>query len=359
MGIELSFHQNRGLKKIVPLLLPVLLIIYSGCNRQVYRSFHPSLSDNKYDTEFPNANCSLQLETILKSVKKVNCFVNYRTYVFGEQSHVTMADLASGQVFAKVQASLLTNEATSGTALVVFSNGSRLALLTCAHVVDLPDTLVNWSEYSDLGSNRYIHSISVKIRQQVMVRNLGETLRFTLIASDRENDLALLGCTQAEPLSMAPVFPYPTGHSNELEWGSFIYMAGYPAGQLMVTKGLVSKAPDASGNFLTDAPFNEGFSGGIALAVRDGVPNFELVGIGRSVSARTEYFLKPEKENFEYTYNPAFPYQGALYVNQKKDFNYGVTWVIPIDQVREFYLTNRITLKTAGFDLDTFFGIPK
>ena len=232
-------------------------------------------------------------------------------------------------------------------------------MLTCAHVVDLPDTVINWSEYSDLGSNRYIHSISVKIRQLIAVRDMGENNSFTLLASDHSSDLALLGRISSEPAAPAPVFPFPAGDSKDLGWGSFIYLAGYPAGQLMVTKGIVSKAADARSNFLTDAPFIEGFSGGIALATREGVPNFELVGIGRSVSARTEYYLKPEKENYEYSYNPAIPYQGSLYVSQKKDLNYGITWVIPINQVREFYLSNRLKLHATGFDLDSFFGITK
>ncbi len=359
MKSRYRYLRTRWLPITAEWLLMVLLITLPGCTKRVYRQASSVSIGNQYDTGFPDKDCSDQLETILKSVKKVNCFVNYRTYVFGEQSHIILSDLKNEQLISKIQASLLTNEATSGTALVVLSDKSKLALLTCAHVVDLPDTVINWSEYSDLGSNRYIHSISVKIRQLIAVRDMGENNSFTLLASDHSSDLALLGRISSEPAAPAPVFPFPAGDSKDLGWGSFIYLAGYPAGQLMVTKGIVSKAADARSNFLTDAPFNEGFSGGIALATREGVPNFELVGIGRSVSARTEYYLKPEKENYEYSYNPAIPYQGSLYVSQKKDLNYGITWVIPINQVREFYLSNRLKLHATGFDLDSFFGITK
>lgn len=337
------------------ILTAVLLL--SGCYSYLYRSANPASSDHRYDTEFPYASCSEQLKNILASVKKVNGYFSYRTYVFGENSKVTLNDIKSGDLVTKAEASLVTNEATSGTALIIHSDASEMALLTCSHIVSMPDTLINWSDFSDLGSNPYIHSISLKIRQQLVVKEVPEATQFLLLAKDVNADLAIIGHKYTLPIpdKIPPVFPYPVGNSDELEWGNFIYLAGFPAGQLMLTKGIVSKAQAADDNFLTDAPFNEGFSGGIALAVRDGVPNFEWVGIGCSVSARSEYFLKPERENFEYNYNPAIPYSGEVYVHQKKEINYGVTWVIPINAVKSFYRNNQVRLKSVGFDLDNFF----
>ena len=49
--------------------------------------------------------------------------------------------------------------------------------------------------------------------------------------------------------------------------------------------------------FLVDAVFNRGYSGGIVLAIRDGVPNFELVGLVKSVPAEYEYVMKPIMTN--------------------------------------------------------------
>ena len=69
---------------------------------------------------------------------------------------------------------------------------------------------------------------------------------------------------------------------------------GYPSGHKMVTKAIVSSPnKDRKGSFLLDAVLTPGFSGGIALAVRDGVPNFELVGLVQLVSGRTTYALGP------------------------------------------------------------------
>lgn len=356
---------NPSLGKVILFLLLATagwacLSLLPSCSRGSY-SARSGLKDGKYDSQFPSSDGSTQLEAILQSVKKVNCYVSYRTYVFNDQSHVTLSDLNNDQLLFRADANLSTNEATSGTALIIQSDASRIALLTCAHIVNLPDTIISWSEYSDLESNRYIHSISFKVKEQVTIREIPEGAKLRILACDQKKDIAILGreYSYAPIPNMLPVFPFPTGKSAELAWGNFIYLAGYPAGQLMVTKGLVSKPNDPQGNFLTDASFNEGFSGGIALALRDGVPNFELVGIGRSVTASSEYFLKPEKENYEYSYNPSIPYQGPVYVKQKKDINYGVTWIIPIDQIRAFYLDNRQNISASGFQMDSFFSTGK
>jgi hypothetical protein len=341
------------------ILIGIISLYFTvNCSHGIYKTSHSLEKDGKYDSEFPFSNCSEQLGTILQSVKKVNCYVSYRTYVFNDSSHITLEDLGREDLLFKADASLSTNEATSGTALVILSDDHRVAILTCAHIVSLPDTIISWSEYSDLGSNRYIHSISIKKKEQITVRDIPEGNRFSILAFDSKKDIAILGREYSNPpvKEVLPAFPYPIGHSAELGWGSFLYLAGFPAGQLMITKGIVSKANDFENNILTDAPFNEGFSGGIALAIRDGVPNFELVGIGRSVTASTEYFLKPEKENYEYNYNPSIPYQGPLYVKQKKDINYGITWIIPIDRIRDFYLANRLRINASGYALDAFFN---
>ncbi|MCK7529466.1 MAG: hypothetical protein MZV64_73895 [Ignavibacteriales bacterium] len=48
----------------------------------------------------------------------------------------------------------------------------------------------------------------------------------------------------------------------------------------MVTKAIVSNpSRDESGSFLVDAVVNNGMSGGLVLAIKDGVPNFEMVGM--------------------------------------------------------------------------------
>ncbi len=313
----------------------------------------------KYRTAFPTSNVSSELENILLSVKKITNYSSYRTYVFDDNTHITLSDLNSEGILDRTRAGIVTNDATAGTALLIYSDGKHLAMLTCAHAVKAPDTIIQWDEYSDLQNNHFIQSISVKTKQQLYVRGMPEGSKFRVLASDTKNDIAIIGAEYNEPVNGIPVFGYPCGNSSGLCWGSFLYLAGYPTGQQMLAHGIVSTLPDKTGSFLTDAPFNEGFSGGIALAVTEVGEHFELVGMARSVAGTLSYVLKPEKENHEFIYNAAIPYKGNVYVSQKKDINFGVTSVISTRQIRQFYAENREKLILAGFNLDEFFGISK
>lgn len=109
----------------------------------------------------------------------------------------------------------------------------------------------------------------------------------------------------------------------------------------MISKGIVSSPNlDGSGTFLIDAVFNRGFSGGIVLAIRDGVPNFELVGLVRSIPADSEFVLRPAQQSGNKSFNPALPYKGEVFVDQQKTMKYGVTRVIPIEIIAEFIELN-------------------
>jgi hypothetical protein len=132
---------------------------------------------------------------------------------------------------------------------------------------------------------------------------------------------------------------------------------GYPAGYQMVTRGIVSNPKvNRKGEFLIDALFNQGISGGIVLAVRDGVPNFELVGIAKSVSASYKNVLKPVHESHQEMYNPNIPYEDELYVKVEKEINYGITFTISIAEIRNLYYFNRDVFISHGANLDGFFS---
>ncbi len=311
----------------------------------------------KYRNSFPTADIGAELETVILSVKKITNYLSYRTYIFDEDSRVTLKDLHSESLLQHTRAGIVTSDATAGTALVLFSDGKHIALLTCAHAVKAPDTIIDWNEYRDLSGSRYIRRISIKLNQQLFVRGMPEGSKFQVLASDAKKDIAFIGVSYNDPVNDVPVFNGHCGNSAELRFGAFLYLAGYPAGQLMITHGIVSLLPEKSGNFLTDALFNEGMSGGIALAVTQKGENLELVGMARSVAATYCNVLKPEKENHEFLYNPVVPYTGNIYAEQKKDISYGITSVISSNQIQEFYKENRTALTTQGFNLDDFFGM--
>ena len=100
---------------------------------------------------------------------------------------------------------------------------------------------------------------------------------------------------------------------------------------------------------IIDANFNRGLSGGIVLAIRDGIPNFELVGMAKSVSASNDYFLQPKQTVEEYSYDPKIPYRGDSYVRLQSIINYGVTHVISIETIQEFIQNSEDILDDKGY----------
>lgn len=331
--------------------------LFGSCSFKTNRLPQQQFPAAKYHTGYPPGNSSDALENVFLSVKRITNYTSYRTYIFDEEAHITLRDLNSENLLQRTRAGIVTNDATAGTALIIFSDGRRAAMLTCAHAVKAPDTIIQWNEYRDLDNNRYIQSISLKIKQQLYIREMPEGSKYEILLADSKNDIALIGAIYTEPGNKIKVFPYPSGNSSELKWGSFIYLAGYPTGQQMVSHGIVSILPEKAGYFLTDAPFNEGMSGGIALATTEAGGTFELVGMARSVAGTYSYILKPEKENHEFTYNPTIPYTDNVYVNQKKEINQGVTSVVSINQIRQLYNEKRAGIIDAGYNLDDFFGL--
>jgi hypothetical protein len=100
---------------------------------------------------------------------------------------------------------------------------------------------------------------------------------------------------------------------------------------------------------------NKGYSGGVILGIRDGVPNFELVGIVKTVNSSQDQFLKPEKDDHPYT--DYIPYHGDIYVGKSEQIQYGLNSVVPFEAIQDFYQKNRKELVKGGFDLDGFFHI--
>jgi hypothetical protein len=245
----------------------------------------------------------------------------------------------------------MSSSQASGTATIITCDNRRVVLLTCAHVVGFPDTITSFHIGRDHHSTGYIHTISFKEKQTNYVAVFPEGGELEILAMDREQDVALLGKTfESEPFPRPRVFMYPAGRARDLEWGTFVYLFGYPTGHKMVTKAIVSSPnKDKRGAFLVDAVFTPGFSGGIALAIRDGVPNFELVGIVKLVSGRSSYVLVPPVEDGMPDYDPLVPYTGDLYVLKRTEIEYGIVQAVPVETVLEFIEAHRRDLASRGY----------
>lgn len=93
----------------------------------------------------------------------------------------------------------------------------------------------------------------------------------------------------------------------------------------MITKAIVSSPrKDENGSFLVDAVVNPGFSGGLVLAIRDGVPNFELIGMVHWVPEEYENLVYPENIGDKTAFNPVVPYNGDVFVRKHTSIRYGI-----------------------------------
>jgi len=349
--------MSAGFRVALRLLwVPVVVGLLTACARRTYETVYPTLSDGRYDSEFPYRNCSGQLEGIAASLAKIDVLVFYQTYTFSAESMVTMDMVRKdGGPEAYSISKGVFSESVTGTALTIYYDDARVAYLSCAHIVDYPDTVV--TRYPPPNDN-FIEVMGIRARQQNNISKAPAGGNLEILAIDRKADVAILGKKITDMAdNNVTVFDYPLGDSEELEWGSFVYIMGFPLGHAMITRGIVSDPGRIrKGTFLIDAMFNKGFSGGPVIAVRDGVPHFELVGMVRSSAALEKYYLAPDVEEEMGDISFGQPYSGEMKIVKEKDIQYGITFSVTTSDLRSFYNKYRDDLQGKGYDLDAFFS---
>lgn len=339
------------------LLLISLIIVLVSCKAAIYEVAYPALSDGRYDSEFPYKSSSEQLEEITNSVKLLNCVAYYKSYIFDYESAIRKKDLNPLVLEEKNIDVGRFDKTASGTATILSADRGSVVLLTCAHIVDFPDTVISYYKTKSGYNSGYIESISIKEKQVNYIPEFPDGGEVDILIRNDNLDLALLGRQYGiEKTSKFDIFEYPLGKASELAWGSFVYAIGFPMNYKMLSKGIVSSPNrDRSSAFLIDAVFNKGFSGGIVLAIRDGVPNFELVGLVNSVPITRQFVLTPKNPERRRIYNPIVPYKGESYLQEMMNIRYGVTKVISIETIVEFIKRNWKTVLAQGYDLSTFY----
>ena len=342
------------IKSIFSLTMVFLMFFITGCTKKIYDVVYPTLNDGRYDSEFPYRNASEQLEEVSKSIKMLNYIVYYKAYLFREDQNILQSDINNKRIKDSAIDEVYFNESVSGTATIIFYDGVKVGLLTCAHIGDFPDTVLTYFEPFAGQKKQIIRQMAIKLREHYYVNEIPGDADFKVVINDKKRDLALLSKkTPSDPFQSIRPFKYPIGESNKLELGSFVYIIGYPMGHKMITKGIVSNTRDnKSDSFLIDALFNRGFSGGIILAIKDGVPNFELVGMAKSVSAKNQYILTPALLNGQIEYDPNLPYNGDVHVKNYEGINYGITYTISTDEIISFLKENKSLFLQNGFNFN-------
>ncbi|MGH1362959.1 MAG: S1 family peptidase [Calditrichia bacterium] len=337
------------------LIVLLLAILSTGCQKTVIAP-HQRIVDGKYDIGFPLDYKPEVIERLMESVQLLNAHVFYDRYSFEASDGIVPGRITKNLLKEKKNTRSVYQDFSVGTATLIYHQSLRVALLTCAHVVDFPDTLYEFYA-SDNPANAIVSSVSIKKRQTNRLVNFRYNAEFELIAVDRDNDIAIMGGRLDEPPQLPlPVLRLPTGSARELSWGNFVYMLGYPAGKKMITSGIISSPNrNREHDFLVDGMFNRGFSGGIVLALRDGMPNFELVGILTSVAAEEEIILAPTPGTDYAAFPVHRPYRDNLYFRERKLIKYGVTFGVSIESILKLLEKRDQYLRDQGYDTGAFF----
>lgn len=328
----------------------ISLVIFNKCSPVSYESVYPTLRDGKYDSEFPYKSSSIELTKISETIQRVNSTAFYKIYLFDKNSQYTLNDL-QGKKLEKIAVSeALADNSSAGTAVIVYSENGNVALLTCAHIITFPDTIIAYRLDENEKASNYIESISIKEKQVIYVAGFPEGSQVDILVKDDRLDVAILGRQYSTSANVHfPVFNYPIGKAKEVDWGTFVYLFGYPINYKIITKAIVSSPRrDDNGSFLVDAVINPGFSGGLVLAIRDGVPNFELIGIVQWVPEEYDNLIYPEDLKNKTNYNPVVPYNGELFVRKHSSIKYGIAKIIPVESIMSFLVENKSYLNGKG-----------
>ena len=152
--------------KILTFAILLPLLVLSGCTATKDSSSAKTLTKKTYDSEFPAGNASDALAAITRSVKKLYSVSSYTTYQYRREDKITAYNLKQGSYKQKAWGIISTNETVSGTATVIGSLKPKVALLTCAHIVTSPDTLISYFEPTAEETAHYIKRISIKRKRK-------------------------------------------------------------------------------------------------------------------------------------------------------------------------------------------------
>ena len=330
----------------------LLASVAAGCASSADPGPARSSADGKYDTAFPDGEVGHAIEEAFRSVRMINCIAYYKEYTFRRADAVDAGDLPAMDLLASSLESQYYRDTASGTAVSLPAGSGWLALLTSAHVVHFPDTILTFFA-ADPESSQYVRSVAIRERQVTYIPDVEGADELDIIAIDQKADLALVGQALGHANRSVPPLRMKLGTIADLQWGSFVYVLGNPAGIKMVTRGLASRPVEENRrSFVIDATFNNGFSGGVVLAVKDGVPHLEWIGIATSSAALTEWTLVPSVAGGDHALDPVQPYEGEIYALQRKQLRYGITICISSDRIRSFVAEKGAEARSRGFRID-------
>lgn len=307
-----------------------------------------------YTSTFPYVDVSLQLEDIHGSIFKISTSSIYTHYYFDDPliAETSLDSLRFAEAATRVEG--FTKE-QNGTAVVIAKNDDTLFLLTNRSIIDVPDTLIIRGDQIPGGGLAPIRQITVVSKNFNIAIQQPFMAQFEVLSYD--DHFALLKIQTESPLAET-INPLKIrlGNTELLKHGTFIYLLGYPQGQAMAERGIVSMfEQEKPGTFFyTDALFNEGNDGSLLIASRDNFQTFELVGIAVA-PATTQDFLIPD-----YGDGPLMNFQsyfGKYRLIRRPDFAYGVTRAVSSEAIAGFLAENAfVSMNDSSLHMVTAIG---
>lgn len=241
-----------------------------------------------------------------------------------------------------------------GGGLIIYRDEHHALILTCAHLLIAPDTILSYfrdrgGTPTDLLASR---SIKKSVSYYVMIEN-GRLLAAEALQADDRTDLGLVAVESRGPVGLP--FCCPLAYRSEITWGDFAYVFGFPHGIKQLTAGFISPAP-YPGRFVLDVAAHFGFSGGPVIVVRPG-GTIELAGIMLSMPVTKLRYIMP----------PPNLHPGQILTNTDlaqstaEDLNiieYGTGYGIGAKTIGRFLLENAPLLQRKGFALSSQYLSP-
>ncbi|MGH7497149.1 MAG: S1 family peptidase [bacterium] len=236
----------------------------------------------------------------------------------------------------------------NGGGLIIYRDLQYAVILTSAHVFNKPDTIYHYDRADTSVSRRLLLGRAVqKSRNFYVINQSNQYLIAEVLHQDQRTDLALLQVPVSAALGTN--FPFGLAAPEEIEWGDFVYVIGYPREVKQLSTGVVSRVP-FPGAFILDTVARFGFSGGPVFIVRP-ESGLELAGVVRGVPANKLRYVAPPKDLPAAQVLNDQDLKGLA--SQEIDLiDYGTTYAVGTDFIKKFLHEADEVLKRRGIELD-------
>ena len=309
----------------------------------------PPQSLSQFTSDFEQLKLE-KLNELQRSILRIFSSTYYQNYFYSYPTSQVDTSLQESLLYKKS----VTTNSVAGTGLVIYQDLRKMVLLTCYHVFDFKDTLKTyyWDEHRQ--PTKFLHSLSIKLGQNILVFHISGKSSFgKIIAVDEHNDIALIETTPGEILLSELPFEGSFGDAEKIKLGQEVYLLGFPKGFFMVTRGLANPS-SFKNKFMVDAPFNKGSSGGVVIVFTREKPYYQFIGMANSIAYNSEIVLVPPDDPNIIEQYKDLPYDGEMQVKDLKLINYGLTFVIKSNVIIDFLNRERKRLGQLGYNLPVY-----